>query len=188
MSLVLYNPLQGTRAHIPELPEYWVHVHQSASAASVATGAFTYAFSHMLGSAATRITSGTISIAGFLMANGVRYVAGDEAADKVYRGSQTVANLVTTTGETATQVVSAVSSTATAATVGSTFLVGKMLHEIYMGIRQKEDQIVEHTEHKDGDFIIYDITNTTSPDSSSSSEPSEQTQPPQEDTEASAPL
>jgi hypothetical protein len=180
MSLVLYNPLQGTRAQIPELPNYWIQVHESASAASVVSGAFTYAFSHMLGTAATRVASGTISIAGMVMASGVRYVAGDLAAEKVYRGAKTAANLVDTTGNTATHLVSAVSSTATAATVGSTFLVGKMLHQLYMGFRQKEDgtnvptEILSET--KEPDFIIYDVTNASSSDVSLYPGLSEQTE------------
>jgi len=170
MSLVLYNPLLGTRANLPELPDYWIQVHQSATAASVVSGAFTYAFSHMLGTTATRVASGTLSIAGFVMASGVRYVAGDEVAEKVYRGAKTAANLVTTTGETATNLVSAVSSTATAATVGSTVLVGKMIQQLYMGFKQREttENVPEESStEKEADFIIYDVTPSSTTASSS---------------------
>lgn len=181
MSLILYNPFQGTKATIPELPEYWIQVHESATKASIVSGAFTYAVSHMLGTTATRMASGTLSIAGIIVATGVRYVAGDEAGEKVYRGAKTAANLITTTGESATHIVSAVSSTATAATVGSTVLIGKMLQQLYMGFKQREiadNAPQESSTEKEPDFIIYDVTvpSTTSSsfDSSLYPTPSEQ--------------
>lgn len=176
MSLVLYNPIQGTQAHVPQLPDYWVKIHESATTASVVSGAFTYALTHMIGTTTTRIASGSLSVAGLLVAHGAQWIAGDTTAESIQKRSQTAAHAVESLGETITNLTSAVTSTAAAATVGSTFLVGKMIHQLYQGFRQKEEPITAQP-IQDADFVIYDCsepTNSTPLPSSSPPELSEQ--------------
>jgi hypothetical protein len=171
MSLVLYNP---TKDHA--LPKYWVHVHQSASGAAVVSGAFAYALTHMLGNASTRIAQNSISIAGLLMAHGAHYFMGEIPAEKVLKTTQTVSEVVGIAGAKATNIASIVASTASAVTIGSTFMVGKMVHEAYKGFRQApepENAPVE-SEEDGNEFVIYEISNT--PCSASAEESSEQTE------------
>ncbi len=175
MSLVLYNP---TKDHA--LPMYWVHVHQTASSASVVSGAFAYALTHMLGNATTRIAQSSISIAGLLMAHGTQYFMGEVPAQKVLKTTNTVSEVVGVAGQKATNIASIVTSTASAVTVGSTCMVGKMVYEMYKGLRQapdSENAPVEFDGDEDGsDFVIYEISN--SPCSASDEEPQEQTERP----------
>ncbi len=172
MSLVLYNPMEDHK-----LPTYWIHVHQTASSASVISGAFAYAITHMLGNAATRITKNSISIAGLLAAQGVQYFMGDMPAEKVFKASQTASEVAEVAGSKVTSVAAAVTSATAAVTVGSTFLLGKMVHEVYRSFRQREEAENAPAEIQDAgnEFAIYEISNTPCPPSSEASE--EQTEP-----------
>lgn len=162
MSLILYNP---TEEH--KLPTYWIRVHQTASSASVVSGAFAYALTHMMGNATTQITKNSISIAGLLAAQGVQYFMGDVNAEKVCKATQTVSEVIDIAGSKATNVAAVITSAATAVTVGSTFLIGKMIHEVYRGFKQREEPENAPEEINDmgndivcNNFAIYEISNT----------------------------
>jgi hypothetical protein len=162
MSLVVYNQLH---AKPTELPDYWVTIHESAAAASLFAGATTYSLAHFAGRAMTFATTSSISIAGLILAEGTRLAAGDTACSKIMTNTRVAADVVGKAGESLTQTSAILTSSLVAATVGSSFLVGKMVQNIVRTVRQKACNdapvILLDDDKEDHEFAVYDMEEQT---------------------------
>lgn len=160
MSLVLYNPLGGNQADVPQLPATWVTIHQSATATSMTAGAITYATTHLVGSAATYTLSGGVRITGTLVAEGARLIVGDPTGDFLRSRTTGVSNVINEAGETVTQVASMVTSATAAAVVGATAFVGGVFYNLYRTYRPVKPPEVQQEVQEvadDYEFVICDI-------------------------------
>ena len=116
---------------LPSVPQHWIRIHSAATAASLATGAVVYTLTNISGNTATAVASNTVSIAGTIAAAGVRMIAGNIVGNVVQASVGAAANMVSTSGRSATQVGSLLASTAAAATVGAAFMIGSTLMDLF---------------------------------------------------------
>lgn len=130
MELVLCSEKKQSFALQPA-PDSWIHLHSVATGASLAAGAIAYTLTHIAGTAATKTASNTVSIVGSLVAHGTRLIAGDVAGITIQSGANTTAYLIQQGGDTATQMGSLLASSLTAVVVGSSFLLGNTVYQIY---------------------------------------------------------
>lgn len=169
-NLVVYTPGSGksksssvgdeTKAPAP-LPTYWIQMHTSATSASLVTGAFAYAVTHLIGSTTTSIATNSLSIAGLILAQGANVVAGGAAARTVEAATATSVHTLKAFGDSATKVSSVVSATASAAVVGSMFLLGNTAQQLYREFRQSETDSnapIEVEQTEESDYLLYDLT------------------------------
>jgi hypothetical protein len=131
MELVLLNEQHHQSFELPAAPEPWIRLHKVAMGASLAAGALAYSVTHISGKATTSALTNTITIGGSILAQVGRYLAGDLVGLGIQTGTRTTAYVVQQAGESATFVGSLLASTTAAVAVGSTFLVGNTLYDIY---------------------------------------------------------
>ena len=134
MELVLYSK-ERKAFELQPAPETWIQLHSVATGASLAAGALTYTITHLTGNAATSALANTISISGSILAHGTRLVAGDLAGIAVQGGTNTTAYLIRQSGEAATQMGALLASSVAAVAVGSSFLLGNTVYQIYKNSR-----------------------------------------------------
>jgi hypothetical protein len=86
---------------------------------------------HISGKAATAAATNSIRIGGSVLAHAGRLLGGDLVGLGIQTGARTTAYVVETTGESATMIGALLASTVAAVGVGSAFLVGNTLYDIY---------------------------------------------------------
>jgi hypothetical protein len=167
MELVLCSDKKQTFALQPA-PDSWIHLHSVATGASLAAGAIAYTLTHVAGTTATKTASNTISIVGSIVAHGTRLVAGDIAGFTIQSGANTAAYLVQQGGDVATQMSALLASSVAAVAVGSSFLLGNTVYQIYKKSRISSQipepslegmSLIESIEELP-DTILLELTNT----------------------------
>ncbi len=143
MELVLCSDKKQSFALQPA-PDSWIHLHSVATGASLAAGAIAYTLTHVAGTTATKTASNTVSILGSIVAHGTRLVAGDIAGFSIQSGANTAAYLIQQGGDVATQMGALMASSVAAVAVGSSFLLGNTVYQIYKKTRLSS-QIPEPT-------------------------------------------
>ncbi len=146
-------------------PQTWIQIHESATAASMAAGAFSYALTKYAGETTTAAASQGISILGLVLAFGAEQMGDAQMSKQVVRSSAAAATVVEHWGKRATAVGSAMMCATTAAVVGSSCMIGKMAYELWKQYSDRGDEHVQNTvmEYKDPkgydgtDFVIYEI-------------------------------
>ncbi len=128
---LLTAPTERQIFDLPPAPEPWIRLHKVAAGASLAAGAIAYTVTNISGKAATTATANSIRIGGSVLAHAGRLLAGDMVGIGIQTGARTTAYVVEQTGESATLIGSLLASTVAAVTVGSAFLVGNTLYDIY---------------------------------------------------------
>ncbi len=117
--------------HIPDAPEHWLTLHQTATGASLAAGAVAYAVTALSGKTVSSLFSNTIRLGGTACSYAGRLFAGDAVGLSIFAGSQTAAYAVDEIGAVTTQASSAIASSLAAAIVGSSVLLCSTVYDIY---------------------------------------------------------
>ncbi len=171
MELVLCNQKQSFP--LQPAPDTWLHLHSVATGASLAAGAIAYTLTHAAGTAATKTTAHTVSIVGSILAHGTRLVAGDAAGIAVQAGSSTASFVIQEGGQTATQISALLASSVAAVAVGSSFLLGNTIYQIYkksrFSIPLQEPvsdgfSMIEHIEEINDDILLLEFSTISSPE------------------------
>lgn len=126
-ALVLYNPIQGDKTEVPQLPQVWVTIHQSATSASLMAGAVTYAVTKMAGTVTTYTVSKGVELSGTVLAEGAKLIAGQTAKTNVQHKADAAAETITAVGQAATNTLSMVTAAGAAAVAGATMMVGNVV-------------------------------------------------------------
>jgi hypothetical protein len=167
--LVLYNPIKGSTADVPQLPTAWITMHQSATSASLFAGAITYAFTRMAGTVTTSAVSKTVALSGAVLSEGARLVGGQTAAHNVKEMIDRAAVTVADAGSSATRGVSLMAAAAAAVTAGGTVMIGNVVGSVIYGaykhmrgppnpeISHAEEIVQSSLNNGDYEFIICDI-------------------------------
>jgi hypothetical protein len=146
---------------LPPAPEPWIRLHKVATGASLAAGALAYTITHISGKAATTVAANSVRIGGSLFAHAGRIIAGDLVGIGIQSGATTAAYVVEQTGESATMIGSLLTSTVAAVAVGSTFLIGNTLYDIYKSsyiakpIQEMPVSLIETIEELEDDYVVY---------------------------------
>lgn len=165
-ALVVYNPIQGGKTEVPQLPQVWVTIHQSATSASLMAGAVTYAVTKMAGTVTTYTVSKGVELSGTVLAEGAKLIAGQTAKANVQNRADAVAEKINTAGQTATNTLSMVTAAGAAAVAGATMMVGNvvgnLLYSTYKFLKPESavDQQAVPVSVNDKDeyeFIICDV-------------------------------
>ncbi len=131
MELTLLTDSSRQAFDLPPAPEPWIRLHKVATGASLAAGALAYTVTHISGKAATAAAANSVRVGGSVLAYAGRALAGDLVGLGIQTGARTTAYVIEQTGESATMIGSLLASTVAAVTVGSAFLVGNTLYDIY---------------------------------------------------------
>lgn len=148
---------------LPPAPEPWIRLHKVAAGASLAAGALAYTITHISGKAATSAAANTVRMGGSLFAHAGRVLAGDMVGLGIQTGARTAAYVIEQTGESATFVGSLLASTVAAVTVGSTFLIGNTLYDIYRNsviakpIPEIPISVIESIEELEDEYVVYKL-------------------------------
>jgi hypothetical protein len=126
-ALVVYNPIQGGKTEVPQLPQVWVTIHQSATSASLMAGAVTYAVTKMAGTVTTYTVSKSVELSGTVLAEGAKLIAGQTAKTRVQYNTEVAAEKITVAGQAATNTLSMVTAAGAAAVAGATMMVGNVV-------------------------------------------------------------
>ena len=166
-ALVLYNPIQGGKTEVPQLPQVWVTIHQSATSASLMAGAVTYAVTKMAGTVTTYTVSKGVEFSGTVLAEGANLIAGQTAKATVRQKAGVAAETITVAGQSATNTLSMVTAAGAAAVAGATMMignvVGNLLYNTYKFLKpesvpvdQQAVPVVTH-DKDEYEFIICDV-------------------------------
>lgn len=131
MELILESETTRQIFNLPPAPEPWIRLHQVAAAGSLAAGALAYSVTHISGKATTAAAANSVRIGGSVLAYAGRLLGGDLVGLGIQTGTRTAAYVVETAGESATMIGALLASTVAAVGVGSAFLVGNTLFDIY---------------------------------------------------------
>jgi hypothetical protein len=165
-ALVVYNPIQGGKTEVPQLPQVWVTIHQSATSASLMAGAVTYAVTKMAGTVTTYTVSKGVELSGTVLAEGAKLIAGQTAKTTVQQKADAAAETIAAAGQTATNTLSMVTAAGAAAVAGATMMVGNvvgnLLYSTYKFLKPESavDQQAVPVSVNDKDeyeFIICDV-------------------------------
>jgi hypothetical protein len=146
---------------LPPAPEPWIRLHKVATGASLAAGALAYTITHISGKAATSAAANSVRIGGSLFAHAGRVLAGDMVGVGIQTGTRTAAYVIEQTGESATMIGSLLASTVAAVAVGSTFLIGNTLYDIYKNsyiakpIPEMPVSLIESIEELEDEYVVY---------------------------------
>lgn len=165
MELTLQSDSARQIFELTPAPEPWIHLHQVAASASLAAGALAYTMTHISGKAATAAAANSVRIGGSVLAHAGRLLAGDVVGLGIQAGTRTTAYMIETTGESATMIGSLLASTVAAVGVGSAFLIGNTLYDIYRSsfvakpIPEMPICLVESIEEIDDttEYIVYQL-------------------------------
>ncbi len=172
MELVLSSEIKQSFPLQPA-PDTWIHLHSVATSASLAAGAIASTLTHAAGTAATKTAAHTVSMVGSVLAHGARLVAGDVAGYAIQTGSSTASFVIEEGGHTATQVGALLASSFAAVAVGSSFLLGNTVYQIYkksrfnVPIQQPTLDgacLIERIEELQDDILLLEFNTTSSPE------------------------
>jgi hypothetical protein len=150
---------------LPPAPEPWIRLHQVAASSSLAAGALAYTMTHLSGKAATAAAANSVRIGGSVLAQVGRLLAGDLVGLSIQTGTRTTVYAIETAGESATMVGSLLASTTAAIAVGSAFLVGNTLYDIYkssflskpLPVPDVPVSMIESIEELDTEYVVYQL-------------------------------
>jgi hypothetical protein len=163
MELTVQTETASQIYDLPPAPEPWIRLHRVAASASLAAGALAYTLTHISGKTATSAAANSVRIGGSLLAHAGRFLGGDLVGLGIQTGTHTTAYVIETTGESATMIGSLLASTVAAVAVGSTFLVGNTLYDIYKSsflakpLPDMPLSVIESIEELDADYVVYQL-------------------------------
>jgi len=184
-ALVLYNPIQGDKTEVPQLPQVWITIHQSATSASMMAGAVTYAVTKMAGTVTTYTVSKSVELSGTVLAEGAKLLAGQTAKNNVQYKAEAAAEKITAVGQAATNTLSMVTAAGAAAVAGATMMVGNVVGNLLYSTYKylKPDDAVDQqavpvavNDKDEYEFIICDVKNPA-PSGASGALPEKKTPP-----------
>jgi hypothetical protein len=148
---------------LPPAPEPWIRLHQVAASASLAAGALAYTMTHISGKAATSAAANSVRVGGAILVHAGRLLGGDLVGLGIQTGVRTTAYVIETAGESATMMGALLASTVAAVTVGSSFLVGNTLYDIYKNsvlarpLPEMPISLIESIEEVDSEYVVYQL-------------------------------
>ena len=166
--LVLYDPIRGGKAEVPQLPQMWIAIHKSATSASLTAGALTYAVTKMAGSVTTYTVSKGVELSGTVLAEGANLIAGGHVRQNLRSKSEAAASHISAVGHSATDTISMVAAAGAAAAAGATMMVGNvvgnLLYSTYKFLKPDPPQEavpVSASSTDEYEFVVCDVKTGT---------------------------